>query len=111
MVKIDHVQRVILENQIVMAEAIWMVLYRAGTKPRMLENISARIEASRQLIDEADEERVTAHEFLTDQGCYIHTHVDAADDEYDIYEGDSHCLLLQHGVLVGSELLREEEGV
>jgi hypothetical protein len=73
MVKIDHVQRVILENQIVMAEAMWMVLYAQGTKPRMLENISARIATSRQLIEEADEDRMTAHEVPNGSGL-LHPH-------------------------------------
>lgn len=61
----------------------------------------------------------TAHEFLTDQGCYIHTHVDAdfddgdpengpgsfGHDEYDLYEGDSHDIVLRRGLLVDMILI------
>lgn len=61
-----------------------------------------------------------AHDFLTDQGSYVHTHIDAEFDdgdpengpvdcnghpEYDVYEGDSHDLILQHGLLVDRVLI------
>jgi hypothetical protein len=52
-----------------------------------------------------------AHEFLTDQGAYVHTHVEAdfddgdaengpgvgGHDAYDLYEGDSHDIIFQRG--------------
>jgi len=61
----------------------------------------------------------TAHDFLTDQGCYVHTHFDAdfddgdpengpgtsGHDEYDLYEGDSHDIILQRGRLVDQVLI------
>jgi hypothetical protein len=61
----------------------------------------------------------SAHDFLTDQGAYVHTHVDAdfddgdpengpgtgGHDQYDLYEGDSHDLILQRGLLVDSMLI------
>lgn len=62
----------------------------------------------------------TAHDFLIDQGCYVHTHIEAEFDdgdpengpgsygghpEYDVYEGDSYDLILQHGLLVDRVLI------
>ena len=60
-----------------------------------------------------------AHNFLTDQGCYVHSHIDAdfddgdaengpgsgGHDEYDRYEGDSHDIILQHGLWVDTALI------
>jgi hypothetical protein len=56
----------------------------------------------------------TVHDFLTDQGAYVHTHIDAdfddgdaengpgsgGFDQYDLYEGDSHDIIVQHGLIV-----------
>ena len=61
----------------------------------------------------------TAHEFLTNEGAYTHEHVDAdfddgdaengpgtwGHDEYDVYHGDSHEIVLQHGKLVDMVLI------
>jgi hypothetical protein len=60
---------------------------------------------------------MTLHELLTDQGCYIHTHIDAefddgdpengpgtwGHDSFDLYEGDSHDI--QHGLIVQMDLI------
>jgi hypothetical protein len=67
--------------------------------------------------------KATAHNFLTDQGAYVHTHIDAdfddgdpengpgasGYDEYDLYEGDSHDLIFQHGMLVDMVLINWDE--
>jgi hypothetical protein len=58
----------------------------------------------------------TAHDFLTDQGSYIHTHVDAdlgagGYDEYDLYQGDTHNLIFQHGKWVDTVPFRFFEGL
>ncbi len=52
----DKVQRAILENQIILAEALWMLLHSQGTSSEaMLQNVSARIKRTRELLEEHDE--------------------------------------------------------
>ena len=52
----DKVQRAILENQIILAEALWMLLHSQGiSSEAMLENVSARITLTRELLEEHDE--------------------------------------------------------
>jgi len=49
----DKVQRAILENQIILAEALWMLLHSQGlSSEAMLQNVSARIKATRELLEE-----------------------------------------------------------
>lgn len=62
---------------------------------------------------------MTAHEFLTDQGAYVHSHIDAdvddgdlengpgfvGNDEFDLYQGDSHDIIIQRGLLVDMVLM------
>jgi hypothetical protein len=69
------------------------------------------------------EHKMTAHEFLTNEGNYTHTHVDAdfddgdpengpnggGCDEYDLYQGDSHDIILQYGILVDQILINWDE--
>jgi hypothetical protein len=51
-----------------------------------------------------------AHDFLTDQGAYIHRRVEAYFEDgtlavaYDVYEGDSHYLYID-GLLIGQYLI------
>ena len=53
----DKIQRVMLENQIILAEALWMLLHSQGiSSEAMLSNVSARIKRTRGLLDEHDEE-------------------------------------------------------
>jgi hypothetical protein len=53
---IDKVQRAVLENQIILAEALWMLLHFARYQfGAMLENVSARIKQTRKLLEEHDE--------------------------------------------------------
>lgn len=56
----------------------------------------------------------TLHELLTDQGAYIHTHIEADFDDgdaengpgpyghgpFDLYEGDSHDIIVENGLIV-----------
>lgn len=56
----------------------------------------------------------TLHDLLTDQGAYIHTRIEAdfddgdvengpgswGHDAYDLYEGDSHDIIVQNGLIV-----------
>ena len=52
----DKIQRAILENQIILAEALWMLLHSQGiSSEAMLENISARIKHTRELLEDHDE--------------------------------------------------------
>ena len=52
----DKVQRAILENQIILAEALWMLLHSQGiSSEAMLANVSARIKQTRELLEEQDE--------------------------------------------------------
>ncbi len=52
----DKVQRVILENQIILAEALWMLLQSQGiSSEAMLQNVSARIKQTRELLEEHGE--------------------------------------------------------
>jgi hypothetical protein len=52
----DKAQRAILENQIILAEALWMLLHSQGiSSEAMLENVSARITLTRELLEEHDE--------------------------------------------------------
>ena len=52
----DKVQRVILENQILLAEALWMLLQSQGiSSEAMLQNVSARIKQTRELLEEHGE--------------------------------------------------------
>ena len=54
---IDKVQRAILENQIILAEALWMLLHSQGaSSDAMLQNVSARIGRTRELLEEHDED-------------------------------------------------------
>ena len=51
----DKIQRAILENQIILAEALWMLLHSQGiSSAAMLENVSARIKLTRELLEEHD---------------------------------------------------------
>jgi hypothetical protein len=52
----DKIQRAVLENQIILAEALWMLLHSQGISSQaMLANISARIKRTRELLEEHDE--------------------------------------------------------
>ena len=52
----DKVQRAILENQIILAEALWMLLHSQGISSEgTLQNVSARIKETRELLEEHDE--------------------------------------------------------
>jgi hypothetical protein len=48
---LTQVQRVILENQIILAELLLMVLRQHGGAGRSLEHVSARIAETRRLLD------------------------------------------------------------
>jgi hypothetical protein len=51
----DKVQRAILENQIILAEALWMLLHSQGISSEgTLQNVSARIKETRELLEEHD---------------------------------------------------------
>ena len=50
---IDKVQPTVLENQIILAEALWMLLHSQGiSSEAMLANVSARIKQTRELLEE-----------------------------------------------------------
>jgi hypothetical protein len=52
----DKVQRAILENQIILAEALWMLLHSQGASSEgTLQSVSARIKETRELLEEHDE--------------------------------------------------------
>jgi hypothetical protein len=52
----DKVQRAILENQIILAEALWMLLHSQGVSSEaILQNVSARIQLTRELLEEHNE--------------------------------------------------------
>ena len=52
----DKIQRAILENQIILAEALWMLLHSQGARSEaMLQNVSARIKLTRELLEEHTE--------------------------------------------------------
>ena len=52
----DKVQRAILENQIILAEALWMLLHSQGISSEgTLQSVSARIKETRGLLEEHDE--------------------------------------------------------
>ena len=52
----DKIQRAILENQIILAEALWMLLHSQGAgSEAMLQNVSARIKLTRELLEEHTE--------------------------------------------------------
>ena len=65
-----------------------------------------------------------AHNFLTDQGAYVHTHYDAefedvggpesgpmiyGHDAFDVYSGDSHEIIIQYGLLQDVQLINWDE--
>src|SRR6476620_10775375 len=53
----DKIQRAILENQVILAEALWMLLHSQGiSSDATLQNVSARIRATRKLLEEHSEE-------------------------------------------------------
>jgi hypothetical protein len=53
---IDKIQRALLENQMILAEALWMLLHSQGVSSEaMLANVSARIKRTRELLEEHDE--------------------------------------------------------
>jgi len=57
----DKAQRAILENQIILAEALWMLLHSQGiSSEAMLGNVSERIKLTRELLEEHDEENTAA---------------------------------------------------
>jgi hypothetical protein len=57
----DKAQRAILENQIILAEALWMLLHSQGiSSESMLGNVSERIKLTRELLEEHDEENTAA---------------------------------------------------
>ena len=48
----DKVQLAILENQIILAEALWMLLHSQGiSSEATLANVSARIKQTRELLE------------------------------------------------------------
>jgi hypothetical protein len=49
--KLENMLRMILENQVVLAEGVWMLLQAQG-RSGALDSLSNRIKASRQLLDE-----------------------------------------------------------
>jgi hypothetical protein len=52
----DKIQRTVLENQIVLAEALWTLLHSQGVSSEaMLANVSARIKRTRELLEEHDD--------------------------------------------------------
>jgi hypothetical protein len=65
----------------------------------------------------------TAHDFLTEDVAYIHTHIPAdfddgdpengpgtdGYDEFDLYEGDSHDIIMQRGKIVDMVLINWDE--
>ena len=52
---IDKIQRAILENQLILAEALWMLLHSQGISSQAtLANVSARIKQTRELLEEHD---------------------------------------------------------
>ena len=52
----DKIQRAVLENQIILAEALWMLLHSQGVSSEaMLANVSARIKRTRELLEEHDD--------------------------------------------------------
>jgi hypothetical protein len=52
----DKIQRAILENQIILAEALWTLLHSQGVSSEaMLANVSARIKRTRELLEEHDD--------------------------------------------------------
>ena len=52
----DKIQRAVLENQIILAEALWTLLHSQGVSSEaMLANVSARIKRTRELLEEHDE--------------------------------------------------------
>ncbi len=52
----DKIQRAILENQIILAEALWMLLHSQGASSQAtLANVSARIKRTRELLEEQSE--------------------------------------------------------
>jgi len=52
----DKVQRAILENQIILAEALWMLLHSQGISSKaMLDHVSDRIKQTRELLEFHDE--------------------------------------------------------
>jgi hypothetical protein len=60
--KIDFVQRAILENQIILAEALWMVVRNAGgARPGAMDQVSVRIAETRKLLDEYDDLKKLRH--------------------------------------------------
>lgn len=48
----DHVQRAILENQVILAEALWMLIHKQGSTGGALDHVSARIAATRKLLED-----------------------------------------------------------
>ena len=57
----DKAQQAILENQIILAEALWMLLHSQGISLKaMLANVSERIKLTRELLEEHNEENTTA---------------------------------------------------
>jgi hypothetical protein len=57
MMMMDRAQRAILENQIILAEALWMLLHAQGiASPSLLGHVSTRIQKSRKLLEENDED-------------------------------------------------------
>jgi hypothetical protein len=52
----DKIQRAVLENQIILAEALWTLLHSQGVSSEaMLANVSARIKRTRELLEEHDD--------------------------------------------------------
>jgi hypothetical protein len=51
----DKAQHAILENQIILAEALWLLLHSQGAPEGMLQNVSARIKLTRELLEEHSE--------------------------------------------------------
>jgi hypothetical protein len=62
--KRNHIERAILENQIIMAEAMWMLLQAQGSSAA-LASLSTRIMASRKLLAEYDAEDAFERRDLT----------------------------------------------
>jgi hypothetical protein len=65
-----------------------------------------------------------AHNFLTDQGAYVHMHIEAdfydaggpesgpmihGHNAFDLYSGDSHEIIIQYGLMQEMQLINWDE--
>jgi hypothetical protein len=96
-----RIEQIVLRDHLADLDCVGLALDELRQDPDRSNAVIAKAVAMRK------RQRPQAHDFLVDQGAYVHSHIDADrdHDKFDLYEGDSHDLIFQRGRWVDTELI------